>query len=113
MTMMTTRTKTSKTRRCPHDRARISQRGWLRSGGVSQNASALRRLDVLVHLPNRRGVILTSEDRRPRHERIGARRRDRLDVIDLHAAVDLQAYGRAPTRRSAAAPPRFSAAPSE
>ena len=46
--------------------------------------------DRRLHRGDRRPVVLRAEDRAAGDERVGARLRDRTDVVDLHAAVDLE-----------------------
>src|SRR4029453_14737521 len=55
--------------------------------------SHLRELGA--HFPDRYSVIRSAEDRRSGDERVGARFRDRGDVVAFHAAVDFE-HDRAP-----------------
>src|SRR5512144_3234917 len=57
---------------------------------VTGLGSCVRHRDLRAHLADGRRVIVRLEDRRAGDERVGAGARDRADVVDLHAAVDLE-----------------------
>src|SRR5512144_1580926 len=65
--------------------ARSGVRPW---GGPA--GSRARHRDLRAHPADRRGVIVGPEDRGAGDERVGAGTGDRADVVDLHAAVNLE-----------------------